>query len=92
MVWNRCSRNSEACDYFGLLRCKSRSITAPLASIAGGDTFRRTGGKKIRIHGIDAPAMDTQQGSASQAALAEMSGGEVVDCGQYGAHTPSGQT
>jgi endonuclease YncB( thermonuclease family) len=44
-------------------------------SITDGDTFCCTDGKKIRVHGIDAPEMDTQQGPASKAALADIIGG-----------------
>ena len=63
---------------------QAQDFSCTVASITDGDTFKCTDGKKIRIHGIDAPEMDMQQGPASQAALAEMIGGQVAMCEQNG--------
>jgi endonuclease YncB( thermonuclease family) len=62
----------------------AQDFSCTVASITDGDTFRCTDGKKIRIHGIDAPEMDTQQGPASKVALAQILSGKVVVCEQNG--------
>jgi endonuclease YncB( thermonuclease family) len=63
---------------------RAQDFPCTVESITDGDTFRCTDGKKIRIHGIDAPEMDTEQGPASKAALTDVIGGLVVVCEQSG--------
>ncbi len=63
---------------------QTQEFACTVASITDGDTFRCTDGKKIRIHGIDAPEMDTERGPGSQAALADIIDGRVVVCEQNG--------
>jgi endonuclease YncB( thermonuclease family) len=63
---------------------QAQDFSCTVASITDGDTFRCTDGKKIRVHGIDAPEMDTRQGPATQIALADIIGGQVVVCEQNG--------
>ena len=62
----------------------AQDFPCTVASVTDGDTFRCTDGKKIRVHGIDAPEMDTQLGPASKAALAEIIGDQAVVCEQSG--------
>jgi endonuclease YncB( thermonuclease family) len=39
---------------------QAQEFPCTVASITDGDTFSCTDGKKIRIHGIDAPEMDSE--------------------------------
>lgn len=57
--------------------CRVRSVT-------DGDTFRCDDGTRVRLHGIDAPEMDTAQGPASRDALRLLIEGRAVACAQKG--------
>ena len=69
---------------FAAVASSGDGFACRVASITDGDTFRCTDGKKIRVHGIDAPEMDTRQGPSSQAALVGIIGGRALVCEQNG--------
>jgi endonuclease YncB( thermonuclease family) len=62
----------------------AQDFSCAVASVTDGNTFRCADGKRIRVHGIDAPEMDTRQGPASQAALVGIIGGKALVCEQTG--------
>lgn len=62
----------------------AQQFSCTVGPIVDGDTFWCTDGKKVRIHGIDAPEMDTGVGSISKEALAEIIGGRTLACQQNG--------
>ena len=59
-------------------------FTCPVEHVTDGDTFRCEDGTRIRIHGIDAPEMDTAEGPISRDALQALIGGSILVCDQKG--------
>ncbi len=62
----------------------AQQFNCTVGPVVDGDTFWCTDGKKVRIHGIDAPEMDTGIGSVSKEALADIISGRTLACQQNG--------
>ena len=56
-----------------------------VVAVHDGDTFRCDDGRRIRIHGIDAPELDHALGPLSRDWLSERISGEVLHCFRRGA-------
>jgi micrococcal nuclease len=66
------------------LNAHADEFTCNVASTTDGDTFRCDDDTRVRIHGIDAPEMDTAEGPASRDALQALIEGRTLACEQNG--------
>ena len=66
------------------LSAHADEFTCKVESTTDGDTFRCDDNTRVRIHGIDAPELDTPEGLASRNALQALIEARTLACEQNG--------